>query len=129
MERRLRDPTATNKLQSIRVSDATSSTSGQDGDVDNILSFEHDDDHPICSQSGGRLELDDEADGEDLLDIEYESEWEDLFADRETAEDFVDDEDMLDFLYDKPRDDNDESIFSSSLEDDFSSGSEDMLEL
>jgi hypothetical protein len=128
MQRRLRDPSAANKLQSIKVSDATLSTSEQDVDVDNILSFEHDDDRPTYPQSRDCLQ-DDEADGEDLLDIEYESEWEDLFADRDKTEDPVDDEDMLDFLYDGPHDGNDESMFSNSLEDEVSSVLEDMLEL
>jgi hypothetical protein len=124
MQRRLRDPSAANKLQSIQTSDATLLISAQNADVDNILSFEHDDNRPVSPQSGDFLKLDDEVDEEDLLDNGYESEWEDLFQDRETTEGPVDDEDMLDF----PNDDHDERMFSSSLEDD-SSVLEDMLEL
>jgi hypothetical protein len=135
MQRRLHDPTAGKKLQSIRTSDTRSSTSEKDEDVDHILSFEHDDNHHVYSQSGYYLEskLDDEVDEEDLFDIQYESDWEDLFADPEVVEstlvDDSDNDDMLDSLYDGLHDDNDESMFSGSLEDDLSSTLEDMLEL
>jgi hypothetical protein len=135
MQRRLHDPLAGKKLQSIRTSDKTFPTSEQDEDVDHILSFEHDDNHHVYSQSGDylELELDDEVDEEDLFDIEYESDWEDLFADPEVVDstlvDDSDNDDMLDSLYDGLHDDNDGSMFSGSLEDDLSSTLEDMLEL
>jgi hypothetical protein len=86
MQRRLHDPSAAKKLQSLPSGDVTLSTSEQDEDIHNILSFEHDSEPPVYSQSGDCLELDDEVYGEDLFDVEYESEWEDLFADREVAE-------------------------------------------
>lgn len=131
MQRCLHDHLAGKRLQSIRTSDATLPISEQNEDIDHILSFEHDEDRLIYSQSGDYSELDDEVDEEDLFDVEYESEWEDLFANREGAEYLGDgnDDEMLDCLYDGLHDDNDESMFSGHFEDDLSSTLEDMLEL
>jgi hypothetical protein len=128
MQRRLHDPLAGKKFQSIRTSGATLSTSEQDDDVDNILSFEHNNDRPTYSQSGDLLELDDESDEDDLLDVEYESEWDDLFADPGVVE-CPGDDDMLDCLYDGLHDEEVEDMFSGGFEDDLSSTLEDMLEL
>lgn len=130
MQRRLRDPSAAKKLQSIQVSDATVSTSEQDEDVDNILSFEYDDQRPVFSQSEDCFELDEEADEADLLDIEYESKWEDLFEDPKVVICSSDDDDeMLDCPYEGLNEDDDENLFSSGLEDGITSAFEDMLEL
>jgi len=129
MQRRLRDPSAAKKLQSIRTSDTIPSTSEQDEDVDNILSFELDDNHPIYPQLEKCLEFDDEVDGEDLLEIGYESEWEDLFTDSAAEHPVDDDKEMLDCLHFALHDDDDENMFSDDLEDEISSTLEEMLEL
>jgi hypothetical protein len=129
MQRRLHDRSAGKKLSSIQTSDATLSILGQDEDVDNVLSFEYDDDErPVFSQSQDRFGLDEEAD-EELLNIEYESEWEDLFTDPEVATSSSDDDEMLDCVYEGVNEDEDENLFSSGLEDDITSALEDMLEL
>jgi hypothetical protein len=131
MQRRLRDPSAGKKLLSIRTSDATSMTPEQAEDADNILSFECDDESPVFSQSEDWFGLDEEADEEDLLDvdIEYGSEWEDLFTDPEVVTCSSGDDEMLDYLYEGFNEDEDENLFSSGLEDDITSALEDMLEL
>jgi hypothetical protein len=130
MQRRLHDRSAGKKLSSIRASDATLSTLEQDEDADTILSFEYDDKRPVFSQSEDYFGLDEEADEEELLDIEYNSEWEDLFTDPEVVTCSSDDDDeMLDCLYENLNEDEDESLFSSGLEDDITSALEDMLEL
>ena len=131
MQRRLRDPSAAKKLQSIRASTTISSTSAQDADVDNILCFEFDDSHPIYPQFEKFSVFDDEVDEEDLLEIGYESEWEDLFTDlaAEHPVDDDDDEEMLDCLHFALHDDDDENMFSDDLEDEISSTLEEMLEL
>jgi hypothetical protein len=129
MQRRLHDRSAGKKLSSIQTSDATLSILEQDEDVDNVLSFEYDDDErPVFSQSQDRFGLDEEAD-EELLNIEYESEWEDLFTDPEVATSSSDDDEMLDCVYEGVNEDEDENLFSSGLEDDITSALEDMLEL
>lgn len=129
MQRRLRDQSAAKKLQSIRISDATFSTSDQGEDIDHVLSFEHDDGNSIYSRFEEFLMLNNDTDEEDLLDIRSESEWEDLFADPEVAECLNDDEEMLDRLHVALQDDDDENMFSGDLEDDTSSALEEMLEL
>jgi len=130
MQRRLRDPSAAKKLQSIRASTTISSTSAQDADVNNILCFEFDDSHPIYPQFEKFSVFDDEVDEEDLLEIGYESEWEDLFADPAAERPADDDEEMLDCLHIAQHDDDDdEDMFSGDLEDDISSALEEMLEL
>jgi hypothetical protein len=119
MQRRLHDRSAGKKLSSIRASDATLSTLEQDEDADTVF-----------SQSEDYFGLDEEADEEELLDIEYNSEWEDLFTDPEVVTCSSDDDDeMLDCLYENLNEDEDESLFSSGLEDDITSALEDMLEL
>jgi hypothetical protein len=127
-QRRLRNPSAAKKLQSIRTSDETLSISGKDEDVDNILNFENDDDRPVYLQPRDCLDLDDEGDDEDLLDVQYESEWKDLFTDPSVVGSPVDD-DMLDRLYGEVHHDDDENMFSCDLEDGISSVLEEMLEL
>ncbi|KAI4728037.1 hypothetical protein E4T49_04151 [Aureobasidium sp. EXF-10728] len=127
MQRRLRDPSAGKILKSIRIDDATILTSKYDEEADNILSFEHENEYSVNQQSEDCLELDDEDDEQELLDIEYESEWEDLFTDLEPDESPSDD-DMLDFLHDRAHDDYDQ-IVTSDLDDEMASVFEDMLEL
>lgn len=129
MQRRLHDPSAAKKLQFIRTSDTIPSTSEQDEDVDNILSFELDNNHLIYSQLEPCLKLDDGVDEEELLDVEYESEWEDLFADPAAERPVDEDEDMLDCLHIAQHDDDDEDMFSGDLEEEISSALEEMLEL
>jgi len=129
MQRRLRDPSAAKRLPSIQISDTIPSTSEQDEDVDNILSFELDDNHHMFPQLEKCLKSDDEVNGEELLDVEYESEWEDLFTDSAAEYPVDDDEDMLDYLNIAQHDDDDEDMFSDDLEDDISSALEEMLEL
>ena len=130
MQRRLRDPSGVKTPQAIRTSDAKILTAEPDEGVDNMLNFEHDDNHLLYSLSGDGLELDDEVDEEDLFHIEYESEWEDLFTDAEVAECPAGyDDDMLDCLHDELHDDDDENMFSGGLEDVVFSCSEEMLEL
>jgi hypothetical protein len=129
MQRRLRDPSAAKKLSSIKTSDVTVSIFKQDEDTDNILSFEYHDDRPVFSQSEGCFELDDEADEEDLLDIDYDSEWEDLFTNTEVVTCSDDDDEMLDCLYEESNEDQDEDLFSSGLGDEITSSLENMLEL
>ncbi|KAI4720980.1 hypothetical protein E4T48_02739 [Aureobasidium sp. EXF-10727] len=127
MQRRLRDPSAGRILKSIRFSDAACSPSEQDEEADDILSFEHENEHSVNQQSEDCLELDEENDEEALLDIEYESEWEDLFTDLEPDESPSDD-DMLDCLHDRAHDDYDQ-IVTSDLDDEMASVFEVMLEL
>lgn len=93
------------------------------------MSFELDDNYPIYSRFEECLVLDDETDQEDLLDIEYESKWEDLFTDSAVAEHSGDDDEMLDCLHVALQNDDDENMFSSDVEDDISSALEEMLEL
>ncbi|CAD0089393.1 unnamed protein product [Aureobasidium mustum] len=123
MQRRLRDPSAGKKLKPIRITDTALPSSELDGDV---LSFEQEDESHTYSQSEDFVELNGE-DEEDLLDVEYESEWEDLFTDLEIGDSPVDD-DMLDYLHDEQHDGHNE-ITAGLLEDELSLVSEDMLEL
>ncbi|KAI4849507.1 hypothetical protein E4T44_03231 [Aureobasidium sp. EXF-8845] len=129
MQRRLHDRSAGKRLSSIRASDATLSTLEQDEDVDNELSFEYDEQRPVFSQSEVCFGLGEEADEADLLDIEYDSEWEDLFTDLEVVTCLSDDDEMLDRVYEGVHEDEDENLFSGGLEDDITSALEDMLEL
>ncbi|CAD0089253.1 unnamed protein product, partial [Aureobasidium vineae] len=129
MQRRLRDPSAGKRLKSILISDAPLSTSEQDEDIDNSLSFEHGSEHSILQQSENCLGLDDADDEEDLLEIEYESECENLFrsADLEPDESPSDDE-MLDCLHNGQHDNYDQ-VVASDIDDETASVFEDMLEL
>lgn len=126
MQRRLRDPSAGKKLKSIRTADTVLPSSELDEDADSILSLEKDDVHHEYLQSDDFLELDDE-DEEDLLHIEYESEWEDLFTDAELDDSPLGD-DMLDYLHDGQCDGSNQ-ITDAFLEDEMSSVFEDMLEI
>ncbi|KAG9541388.1 hypothetical protein KCU79_g18580, partial [Aureobasidium melanogenum] len=126
MQRRLRDPSAGKKLKSVRIADTALPLSGSGQDDDDILNFEEEDGRHDYCQSEGLEELYDEED-EDLLDVEYESEWEDLFTDVERDNSPVDD-DMLDYLHDRQHDVHDQ-ITATIHEDEVSSVFEDMLEL
>ncbi|KAH0194258.1 hypothetical protein KCV00_g504, partial [Aureobasidium melanogenum] len=127
MQRRLRDPSAGKKLKSVRVADTALSLSESGQDNDDILNFEEEDERHDYSQSEGLEELYDEEDEDDLLDVECESECEDLFTDVERDKSPVDD-DMLDYLYDGQHDGHDQ-ITAAFHEDEMSSVFEEMLEL
>ncbi|KAH0357837.1 hypothetical protein KCU83_g40, partial [Aureobasidium melanogenum] len=128
MQRRLRDPSAGKKLKSIRIADTALPLSELGQDNDDILKFEEEDGPQDYCQSEGLEELYDEKDEEeDLLAVEHESEWEDLFTDVERDDSPVDD-DMLDYLHDRQHDVHDH-ITAVFHEDDMSSVFEDMLEL
>ena len=64
-----------------------------------------------------------------MLEIGYESEWEDLFTDSAAEHPVDDDKEMLDCLHFALHDDDDENMFSDDLEDEISSTLEEMLEL
>ncbi|KAH0409500.1 hypothetical protein KCU90_g20812, partial [Aureobasidium melanogenum] len=131
MQRRLRDPSAGKKLESIRIADTALPFSESGQDNDDILKFEEDDGRHDCCQSEGLEELYDEEDEEeDLLDVEYESEWEDLFTDVERDNSSVDDDmlGMLEYLHDGQHDGDNPST-AACLEDGMSPVFEDMLEI
>lgn len=127
MQRRLRDPCAGKKLKSIRIADTVLPSSQLDEDADSILSLEKDDVHHEYLQPEDLLGLDDEEDEEDLLDVGYESGWDDLFTDVEPDDSLIDD-DMLDYLHDGQCDGSNQ-ITDAFLEDEMSSVFEDMLEI
>ncbi|KAG9588180.1 hypothetical protein KCU77_g10773, partial [Aureobasidium melanogenum] len=128
MQRRLRDPSAGKKLKSIRIADTALPLSELGQDNDDILKFEEEDGRQDYCQSERLEELyDEEYEEEDLLAVEHESEWEDLFTDVERDDSPVDD-DMLDYLHDRQHDVHDH-ITAVFHEDDMSSVFEDMLEL
>lgn len=123
MQRRLRDPSAGKKLKSIRIANTTLPTPELVEDADILLGFEQEEEGYTYSQPEDFSELDGEEAEEDLLEGEYESEWEDLFTDIE-PNDSPADADMLDCLHDG----HDQST-AACLEDEVSSIFEDMLEL
>lgn len=100
------------------------------GDGDVLLNFEQEDELHPHYQSGNLLELYLEENEEDLLDVEYESEWEDLFTDVKQDNSPIDDDmlDMLESTHDGQCDEYDQ-ITAACLEDEVYSDSEDMLEL
>ncbi|KAH0275620.1 hypothetical protein KCU91_g4455, partial [Aureobasidium melanogenum] len=130
IQRRLRDPSAGKRLKSLQIADTALSMRESIGDGDVLLNFEQEDElHPHC-QSGNLSELDLEENEEDLLDVEYESEWEDLFTDVKRDNSPIDDDmlDMLESTHDGQCDEYDR-ITAACLEDEGYSDFEDMLEL
>lgn len=89
MQRRLRDPSAGRSLKPLQASNSTLPVSDLGEDFDNMLSMVHDRESEVVVNPDM---------SENLMHADYDSEWEDLFAD-EAPDDGWLDEDMLDDFY------------------------------